>query len=56
MVRSLNEYGIFLMQKGVNQDEFAKIRVVTFRREFSEYGVVRCSVCFVDFSEGDRLK
>jgi len=53
----LNDYGFFLISLGLSQAaEFMKIKVITYRVAMADYGVVRCSICFGDFCNGDRLK
>ena len=55
-MKLLNEYGFFLILKGLGQYEFSKIKVITYRTVMADYGVVRCQICFADFVNGDRLK
>ena len=55
-VKLLNEYGFFLILKGLSQQEFNKIKIVTYRNVMADYGVVRCQICFADFMSGDRVK
>ena len=35
---------------------FQKMRVITYRNDMIDFGIVRCSICFADFKDGDRLK
>jgi len=56
-VKILREYGIYnMIQQGVNPAHFIKIRVVTYRDSFIDFGIVRCFICFSNYKEGDRLK
>jgi hypothetical protein len=41
-VKLLNEYGFFLLIKGLSLQEFQKIKVVTYRNAMADFGVVRC--------------
>ena len=55
-VRTLREYGIYLLQQGIDPTMFARMRVITYKHDMIDLGVVRCSICFADFKEGDRVK
>jgi len=56
-VKTLREYGIYnMIQQGVNPPHFIKMRVVTYRESFIDFGIVRCFICFSNYKDGDRLK
>mmetsp|Transcript_57580 Transcript_57580/g.79102 ORF Transcript_57580/g.79102 Transcript_57580/m.79102 type:complete len:85 (+) Transcript_57580:643-897(+) len=44
------------MHYGLSPSEFQQIKVITYRDHFSDYGIVRCSICFNNFKKADRLK
>ena len=45
-----------MIQQGINQNHFIKMRVVTYRDKFADHGVIRCFICFNNYKDGDRLK
>ena len=56
-VVTLREYGIYnMLQQGVDAKALQDIKVISYRDEFVDYGIVRCSVCLMSFKSGDRLK
>ena len=56
-VKTLREYGIYnMLQQSVNPSHFIKMRVVTYRDSYIDFGIIRCFICFNNYKEGDRLK
>ena len=55
-MRTLREYGIYLLQQGIEPSMFSRMRVITYKSDMIDLGIVRCSICFADFKEGDRIK
>ena len=55
-MRTLREFGIYLLQQGIEPSMLQKMRVITFNEEMVDQGIVRCSICFADFKNGDRIK
>eukprot|EP00347_Sterkiella_histriomuscorum_P013153 403365807 len=55
-IRTLNEYGIYYMQRGIQSSEFKKIKTVQFKSIHDTIGFTRCSICLHDFELNKKVK
>lgn len=44
------------MQRGLNAQEFQKIKIITYRPIHGDMGFTRCSICLNDFHVKEKLK
>lgn len=59
-IKTLNEWGLHYLQRGLNQNEFShhsgSIRTVPYRQVYGDLGFTRCNICLNDFQVGDKIK
>lgn len=55
-IKTLNEYGLYFMQRGLNSQEFQKIKIISYKPIHGDMGFTRCSICLNDFHVKEKLK
>ncbi|CDW85966.1 zinc c3hc4 type domain-containing protein [Stylonychia lemnae] len=55
-IKTLNEYGIYYMLRGIQQAEFMKIKTINYRQIHETIGFSRCSICLNDFELNKKVK
>lgn len=60
MIRTVNEWGVFSVLRGLTSQEFNKaggsIKGCLYKEIYGDLGFSRCNLCLIDFAPGDKLK
>lgn len=56
LIYNLNEFGIYLMMRGLSNNEYVKFPTQIFAKSFINEGFTRCNICLRDFELEEPIK